>query len=185
MSEPSDVELVLALKGAADGASFDQAFCELVRRFERRVRAYCLLRLRSAELARDVAQEVFIAFFKNLPRYEPRASLSTYLIGIARNLCSQQLRSAKARLSRELRSSDGRTNEAKDPAELVDRAEQAVEVARALGELPGELRETVELRVFAGLSFQEIGEVLGRPRSTVQDWFAEALHALRRALGGP
>lgn len=185
MPEISDAALVLALKGCSKEFPVEDAFELLVKRFERRIYAYCYLRLSHAELARDVTQEVFIAFFKNLAHYEPRASLSTYLIGIARNLCSQQLRAKSSRVSRENRSMEDTTEEPiekANPAELAESAEEAEKLFSALAALREELREVVELRVFGGLAFHEIAELIGRPRSTVQDWFAEALHELRRAL---
>ena len=51
-----------------------------------------------------------------------------------------------------------------DPAMLM--RENAEMVAAALGRLQPDLQEVVELRVFAGLTFQQISQVTGPPQGT-------------------
>lgn len=68
--------------------------------------------------------------------------------------------------------------EADDPQEADPR------LARALEALPGEQREALELRTAGGLTFEQLGEVLGVPADTAASRVRYALEKLRRSLGG-
>ena len=79
----SDVELIRCVLGGDR-----ETFRLLVRRYEGPL--FCLVRnlVRNAQEAEDVAQEVFLATYRNLAQFDPRsASFSTWLFTIARNKC--------------------------------------------------------------------------------------------------
>jgi len=74
-----------------------QAFAELVRMHQAVVRAYVSGRVRAAEAADDLAQEVFVRAFCQLGRFELPESGRTlpWLLGIARNLVLEHFRSRR------------------------------------------------------------------------------------------
>jgi RNA polymerase sigma-70 factor, ECF subfamily len=130
-SEPTDYEL---LRRAADGER--QAFELVYQRYQQVVYRFAQAMTGRPDAAEDVTQEVFIALIKELPRYDPaRAGFTTYLYGIARNLSRDRWRRARKRLALEatglVRHS---TND--DPFELIERAQTATQVHRALRGLP-------------------------------------------------
>jgi RNA polymerase sigma-70 factor (ECF subfamily) len=57
------------------------------------------------------------------------------------------------------------------------------EVARAVAELPDRQRQCLLLSARDGLSYAEIGELLGLSALTVRNHLAEARRHLRRRLG--
>jgi RNA polymerase sigma-70 factor (ECF subfamily) len=61
----------------------------------------------------------------------------------------------------------------------LDLKEAAEEIAAALERLPVEQREVVELRIYGGLTFREIAEVLAVPQGTVATRYRTALQRLR------
>lgn len=65
---------------------------QLVRIYERSVYFVSLSRLRNEEEAEDVAQETFIAAFRDLSAFRGRANFSVWLFGIALNLAGNRLR---------------------------------------------------------------------------------------------
>jgi RNA polymerase sigma-70 factor, ECF subfamily len=69
------------------------------------------------------------------------------------------------------------------PDALALDSERAEWVARAVGMLPPEQRETVVLRVYAGLSFAQVAAVVGAPLPTVAARYRRALARLRETLG--
>src|SRR5262245_5297123 len=76
----SDAELVAAvLEG--DGGAFD----DLVRRYDRSARATCYGVLRDWHLARDAAQDGFVAAYTNLRRLRQSASFGPWLLTIMRH----------------------------------------------------------------------------------------------------
>jgi RNA polymerase sigma-70 factor (ECF subfamily) len=65
------------------------------------------------------------------------------------------------------------------PGENGDRAEL---LERSLRDLPAEQREVVVLKIWGGLTFEAIGEVLGISPHTAASRYRYALNHLRRTL---
>jgi RNA polymerase sigma-70 factor (ECF subfamily) len=61
--------------------------------------------------------------------------------------------------------------------------EAAETVARALEGLNLDLREIVELKTYAGLTFQQIGQVTGLPQGTVATRYRSAVAKMQSWLG--
>lgn len=81
-AESGDAEIVALVQ-----AGERDAFAELVRRHEPRIRGYCRYMLKDFAAAEDAAQEVFIKAFLALGAYRGEASFSTWLYRIAMNHC--------------------------------------------------------------------------------------------------
>jgi RNA polymerase sigma-70 factor (ECF subfamily) len=71
------------------------------------------------------------------------------------------------------------------PAALLDAALDRESLERALDLLPTEFREVLVLRELEGMSYKEIGAVIGVPAGTVMSRLARARERLRRALLSP
>ncbi len=52
-------------------------------------------------------------------------------------------------------------------------------IVAALARLDDEDRELVQLKIYAGLTFREIGEVTGQPQGTVATRYRRTLDSLR------
>src|SRR5262245_7201978 len=78
-----------------------EAFTELVRLHQGRIRAYLGRQLRQQETADDVAQEVFLAAYRSLSSYRGEVPFALWLLGIARNSALMQLRGELRRRARE------------------------------------------------------------------------------------
>jgi RNA polymerase sigma-70 factor (ECF subfamily) len=67
----------------------------------------------------------------------------------------------------------------------VERRDEARQVRSALGELPTEQRQVIELAYFGGFSHTQIAEMLKLPAGTVKGRMRLGLTKLRMSLGGP
>ncbi|MDX1666037.1 MAG: sigma-70 family RNA polymerase sigma factor, partial [Saprospiraceae bacterium] len=92
-TQRTDEELVA---DAAEGD--DSAFREIVARHERLVRSTVAGMLGYRPEVDDVAQEVFIRFYRSLDQFRGDAKLSSYLCRIAINLTLNEIKSRKSRL---------------------------------------------------------------------------------------
>jgi RNA polymerase sigma-70 factor (ECF subfamily) len=146
------------------------------------------------EDAEDLVQETLVRTLPRLPRFEGRASLSTYLFRALNNLWKNQLRSKKrSRLVGWFRSrtddekDDGAVLDPPDPRPLaVERLEsedRAAEVRHAVSQLEPTRRLTLLLREVEEMSYEEIGEATGVPVGTVRSRLARAREDLRQLLG--
>jgi RNA polymerase sigma-70 factor (ECF subfamily) len=179
LADLGDDELMLLVRGGR-GACFD----ELVRRHQRRMLGVAARYVRSAGLARDIAQNTFLEVYRAAPGYQSRGAFRSFLYCILLNQCRMARRSARSderrlaaaalQLTDEL---DPRTSE----ASILAR-ERARDVQRALDALSEKLRAVVVLRYSGDLSYQEISDVIGIPLGTTKRRLFDALEKLREIL---
>jgi RNA polymerase sigma-70 factor (ECF subfamily) len=156
-------------------AGDDPAFAELYDACADRLFRYAAIRLGSDEAAGDVVQAALLRAVRSRKRFRGVDNPPGYLFQIARNEIARALakqsrqRGASAEL---LEADDARANHASgwDDNEMV---------REALLRLEADDREIVELKVFGGLSFAEIGQTLARPAATIATRYRRALASLR------
>jgi RNA polymerase sigma-70 factor (ECF subfamily) len=176
-SEPTDYEL---LRRAAEGER--QAFELVYHRYHQVVYRFARAMTGGPDAAEDVTQEVFIALIKELPRYDPaRAGFTTYLYGIARNLSRDRWRRTQRRLALEAIGLEKRST-TDDPFDLIERAQAATQVHRALRGLPLRYREVIILCDLHGLSYAEAALVVRSSVGSVRARLHRARQLLRQRL---
>jgi RNA polymerase sigma-70 factor (ECF subfamily) len=173
----TDEELVQA---ARDGD--EDAFRELVERFEPVVAATVIGMLGDCAEAEDVGQETFIRFYRGLKSFRGESSVKTYLTRIAMNLSLNEL---KRRKKRRLRFTEkpvedhrGIVDRRRGPGEDVDKEL----VWMAIGQLDQKFRSVVVLRLIDGYSTGETAEILGLPAGTVLSRLARGQKKLKEIL---
>ena len=180
----TDEELVARSK-TGDTESFNQ----LVKRWERPIFALAYRTLGREEDARDVTHETFLRAFRALGGFKGDAKFSSWLYRIALNLCRDAIR--KDRRTPVVPVPEGVNVEQlaaeRGPTETVEdlaaRAELSRGVAKAMESLPAEQRESIILKEYHGLTFQEIADLMKCPLSTVKTRVYQGLSTLRKQLG--
>ncbi len=157
------------------------AFAELYDACADRLHHYLMVILGSKEDAEDALQETFVRLAGNCKRLAKVENLTAYTFTIARN---EALRLAGRRKTA---ASLDATAERQHLFEKVEkdnpRANEYAEAATtALNRLDAELREIVELKFFAGLTFREIADVTACPQGTVATRYRTALEKMRSIL---
>lgn len=181
----TDAELVAgALRGA------EEAFREIVVRFERPVYSLIVRMVQDPGTAEDLAQEVFIKAFRRLDTYDPERKFSSWLFKIAHNTTIDHLRrhapetvSLEGGKDRDEEHRGGLAavlsdDSMENPLAAAERKDMARSLERAVSRLRPEYREVVVLFYIEGASYQEICEVTGLPLGTVKT----NLHRARKAL---
>lgn len=172
----------------------EEAYRELIRRYERPVFTLVYRMVRDREQAEDLAQETFIRVLNNIEKYSPEFKFSSWILKIANNLAIDALR--RRRL--DTISIDGAANAASaaeveaTSIELADGGENALDelanrelgsaIERAIGELRPMYRSCILLRHVEGRSYEEIAQLLDLPLGTVKTYIHRARHELRIAL---
>ncbi len=127
----------------------------------------------------DCVQEAFLRLMRE--RRAPR-SVVAWLYRVVRNQAISWRRSQLRRRRRESQVAAGRpswfTSSRWSPTELE-------EVTTALSALDDEHREVVIARIWGGLSFEQIGEVVSVSTSTAHRRYEAGLANLRERLGVP
>ncbi len=156
----------------------DQAFAQLMREHEKAVFALAYGKLRNAHDAEDVAQEVFVAAFRNAHKLQDAEKVSGWLFKVTSNRCKDHFRKMSRRQRRErIYASSAKSMEELKFDESCDNG-----VLRAVSSLPEKYRTTVLLRHFARLSYVEISKATGLSETTVGSRLRTAKKRLREIL---
>jgi RNA polymerase sigma-70 factor (ECF subfamily) len=131
--------------------------------------------------AEDLLQEAFLQIHRSRRSYRPPRPVMPWAFSIARNVYRMNRRSAGRRRLHEVPAEE-EAPEIPVPAEAEALAGR-LEVRRALFQLPADRREALLLHHVWGLSFGEIGGLLGIRGGTAKLRAHRALTALRSLLG--
>ena len=177
VNEMDDRALVAAILGDRP-----ELFDELFTRYHGRVFGFALRRVSRADEAEDIAQEVFLQIFRSLPSYQGRASLSTWIFGIAHNVTCRHFRRRGAPVVSIERS------DAPELGTTVPSEERRIDAARAVDRCTETLarsRAPEHLEIFrqfygVGRSLRVIARSTGKPTDSVKDSLRRSRNLLRR-----
>ena len=159
------------------------AFRQLVEEHESLVRSTVAGMIGNTAEADDVAQEVFIRFYRSLNDFRGEAQVGTYLTRIAINLSINELkrRQRKTRWLSAIRREEG-SLAAEDFSMNPGRQDLRDTLNKALQVLEPEFRVVVVLRLIDGYSVKETAEILELPQGTVASRLARGQQKLREIL---
>jgi len=166
-----------------------QSFDELVTRHRARIFAMIRNMIHNEADAWDLSQEVFIKAWSALPRFEARASFSTWLYRIAHNLVYDWARKRKIESAGELNdeifhseridaASSTTPSTGQHPDDALTSGELRQKIEAALARLSDDHRQVVVLKDVQGLAYKEIAEVMECSIGTVMS----RLHHARKKL---
>ncbi|HET7506651.1 MAG TPA: sigma-70 family RNA polymerase sigma factor [Kofleriaceae bacterium] len=172
----SDADLV-ARSRRRDAA----AFGSLVERHQRLVFGVALARCGDPALAEDVAQDAFVAAWRDLDRLRDAERVGTWVAGIARNLASTAARDRARRGDRPGPEAAGAPSVPTPEDELLGREDREL-LARALAEVPAAHREVLVLFYLEGESIARIAASLGIREDLVKQRLSRGRRALRETV---
>jgi len=156
-----------------------QAFAALVRRYEKRVMAVAYRTVGDSDLARDIAQEVFIKVWHALPQFKRGRPFFTWLYRIVINASFDALRREKRFQACPLDHAPEqmtRDRQAMDPAEHSDLKRV---IDGLINRLSHPQRTALMLKEVEGLNAREIASVMHCPHGTVRSHLSHARAQLR------
>lgn len=112
------------------------------------------------ELAEEITQETFLRAMQSIEKYDYSCKVSVWLCSIAKHIYWQYLRKYNREIPTEFMEFETE-NGCNVEQTVLDKCELD-EVISEMKRLPGQMREVIYLRASAGLSFREIGEILGK-----------------------
>src|SRR5437899_1405189 len=169
--DATEAAAVLARARQGDG----EAFRALVERHSRSLFRLAYRMTGNQQDAEDVVQESFLRAYKQLGKFDERASFGTWLYRIAMN-CSLDLVRARKRRNEQLAPADAELDEPVLSSEVRDR------VADAMNYLSASERTAFVLRHFEGMCIEDVSRVLGCQPGAAKHSVFRAVQKLRRAL---
>lgn len=145
----------------------------------------CYGLLQHREDAEEVLQDSFEYAFRNLHRFDGhKAAFKTWLYQIALSRCRNKRRRKwlPSFSLNQLTTQDVTDTETPLPDETLAMNTEQKAVWRALKQLSPKLRETALLRYYEGLTYVEIGDILGIPGKTAESRMRLAHQELKKVL---
>jgi RNA polymerase sigma-70 factor (ECF subfamily) len=146
--------------------------------------------------AEDLTQEVFLSVWKSAGTYRPDAKFTTWLYRIATNLCINKQRALGIRKWLAVSQSHEPKQNSEDtfipdksagiatPEDRLIDSEQSLHLFNALNDLPTSQRLAIVLKIYEGLSYHEISQIIDRSVSAVDSLLIRAKKNLRKKLTG-
>ncbi len=150
---------------------------EVYNRYAMTVYRYLLSLTRDPGVAEELTQETFYQAIRSSSKYDGSSSVSTWLCAIAKRVHLAYLR--KHPHVEDIASADIAERSAEDS---VIENEARRELLIKLHELREPAREVMYLRLFGGLSFREIGEILGKTENWARVTYFRSKESIRKDL---
>jgi RNA polymerase sigma-70 factor (ECF subfamily) len=155
----------------------------LVRRHASGLLTFLVRMLGDRHRAEEQFQEVFLAVWLKRHQYQYPRPFRPWLYAIALNRCRAVFRlRTPPPLSLVATQSDPPAGDDASPADQIIAEETAGLVSQAVTRLPQQQRAVVVLRIWQGLSYARIAEVVGCTEGTVRSHMHHGLASLREAL---
>ncbi len=190
----ADADLILRISRGDE-----QAFMELYERFSRPLYSLAFRILHNPQDSEDVLQLTFLQVWKKAASFQSgRASVFTWLVIILRSkaidrvrqrqrqgrLVEEQAREHQTPLDGSNAAPIAWNSSTESASEGVSQQERREAIGKALGKIPAEQRDAIELAFFKGLTQSEISDLLGTPLGTVKARIRRGMLRLRDYLEG-
>lgn len=134
------------------------------------------------ELAADAVQDGFLKAFRSLDRFRGEARFRTWLLSIVVNEARGTLRSRRRKRESALDAVGPIADESTPVDEVVMVRAEADRARTMVEELPEKQRMAVTLRIDEGLSFREIGELIGSSEGAARVNYHHGIRRLRERM---
>jgi len=162
-----------------------QAFSQIYQEYVDPVYRFVYSRLRLAEPAEDITQEIFIKALRNIRSYRYCGkTFASWLFRIARNQIIDFQRQSKKR-SRVPIIEAINSLDTDDPVASLEQSLQTSAIAQAIENLPPRQKEVISLRFGAEFSISETAEAVGISEGSVKKLQHEAISKLRKLFVQP
>ena len=146
------------------------------REHARTVYKFLLAQCHDPQLAEELTQETFYQAVRSIDRFDGSCKLSVWLCQIGKHLWYRHLKKTRHEVPAEEDAFQVPLPSAEE--EALSNAGQ-LDLLRQIHALPEPGREVVYLRAFGGLSFREIGAVLGRTETWARVTFYRSKERLK------
>jgi RNA polymerase sigma-70 factor (ECF subfamily) len=173
---PAENDLALARRAGRDPAAFAQLYDRHVGRIYR----YHLARTGDEQDAQDLTSQTFLAALEGIGSFRGSSTFLGWLFGIASHKVAEHYR--RRRDSVPLESAGDLRDPQALPEEVAWQRGRMAAISRALRTIPPDRAEALVLRIFAGMSSAEAGQVMGKSDAAVRMLVHRGLRDLHKLL---
>jgi len=134
------------------------------------------------DTAQDVVQDAFLKAFRALDSFRGDSSFRSWLLTITANEARGALRKSGRRKETALDDAGPIRSHEMGPADAAVLSQESARARSMLERLPEKQRLSVSLRIDEGLSFKEIGEVIGSSEGAARVNYFHGIRRLRELM---
>ncbi|MCK9303951.1 MAG: RNA polymerase sigma factor [Bacteroidales bacterium] len=159
------------------------AYRELVEKYQRMVFRTAIGFLHSREDAEDITQDIFIKVYESLKSFKGKSEFSTWLYRITINTSINFAnRNKKNWLLQSIENLFDKSNNEKNPLELLETSERDHMVREAIDSLPDAQRTAFVLSKYEELPQKKIALIIGKSEGAVEQLLNRAKMNLQKKL---
>lgn len=180
-----DEDLVKLYREKGDARAFD----DLCKRYTVPLFRYGMSFVRNKDDAEEIVQQTFIKVWKHLRRFDETKKFSVWIYTIARRTALDELKKKRPISFSEMNKGEDDTpfeDTLEDISQSIVVNLQNLREVSAFEEIVKKLSEDkaeiIFLKLYEDMTFEEIGEMTGRPMNTVKSVYRRALDIVRKEL---
>ena len=160
----------------------------LCKRYTAPLFRYSMSFVRNKDEAEEIVQKTFIKIWKNLKTFDSEKKFSVWAYTITRRTAFDELKKRKTYAFSELTVGEGMSFEdtLEDISVSIEKSLQNLKDVNAFEEILSKMSEDkaeiVFLKLYEDMTFEEIGEMTGRPMNTVKSIYRRTLEEVRKRL---
>lgn len=179
MTDEMEIEQIIRKKFLDD----DPVALEMVyEHFGRRLYGYLVSMVKYHSDAEEILNELFMTIVRKREQLAGAKNIRTYLFAIARNLAFEMFR--KRSSHRETLSGYAQYLEVGEENKVKWDSDELDTLRKAVDGLPENQREVVVLKIFEGMTFEEISQLMRISQNTVASRYRYAIEKLRDNMKG-
>lgn len=155
-----------------------QAFAPIINKYKNQLYATILRMTRNPQDAQDLVQDAFIKVYRNLDKYDGSGAFGGWLYRVAINHCMDEFRK-KSYSTIQIEVDEAKVVNREHPEVVFLKKEKSRQLERLIATLPEDERLIILLRYINEMSYEDIGELMNVPLSTVRNKLHRAKKKMR------
>lgn len=161
------------------------AFETLYRKYKNPIYYYIYSIIKIPAATEEIMQDIFTEFISRIDTIKTQGNFRNWLYVSARNRAINYLKREKIRRNPATTQIELVEPQPSDqPEEPLVKAEETKRVNACLSQLPDEQREVILLKIYNGLSFKEIAQLINESIGTISSRYNYGLEKMRLLLNG-
>lgn len=160
----------------------EAAFDSLFQKYYSQMVVFSRKYVTDLDIARDIAQDVFVKLFENISNIHIETSIKSYLFQSTRNASLNYLQQSKIHLKHHEIIKEEKKDDIFDDSNWAEETELEHKIFNAINKLPNQCQRIFKMSRSDGKRNQEIAEELKISRRTVETQISKALKFLRNEL---
>ena len=152
---------------------------EIYKEYSTTVYKYLFCLTQNKDISEELTQETFALAVEDIKRFRGECKLSVWLCQIAKHLWYKELKKKKKNVNISFEEIKDTVLDDESLEETICEKEEKLKLFKVMQKLDEKSREVMYLRMVGNLSYEEIGEVLGKTANWTRVTFYRAKQKIR------